>query len=316
MEPLILEILAGDLHRYHALDKPEIRIGRSLDNDIILSDATVEPHHLVISRSEDGSVELRNLAEINPTRFEGKIKNALNTSTLPINLRLGRISARLLSRNQQVPETKTLADGGSHISRLAIWAVILVSLCFFIAGLEFHLDSFNKYKWNDLVEYILREPAMNIAAFVIVLSVLERLLVNRWEIIPVTVTVSLVFLIYHLLSPLMDELVYIFSSSIPMYLFNIGWYLVFIPLAIWLYLVKVTHLKQSRSVLLAVFISSPFAIISIMQNPAIQSLFDDFSPSAKYQNSLSALNWHVSNTVSIDTFIVEADRLDAGEYVD
>ncbi len=114
----------------------------------------------------------------------------------------------------------------------------------------------------------------------------------------------------------MEELVYIFSSSLPLYLFNIGWYLVFIPIAIWLYLVKVTHLKPRRSILLAIFIGSPFAVVSIMQNPAIQSLFDDFSPSARYQKSLSALNWHLSNTVSIDTFIIQADKLDAGEFAD
>ena len=317
MEPLILEILTGGLHRYHRLDKPEIRIGRALDNDIILSDATVAPHHLIIKRDDNGTVELRNLADVNPARFEGKIENSLSTTNFPVDLQLGRISARILSRNQQMPKTKSLTgNGSSHIFRRTIWAVILVSLSFLVAGVEFYLDSFNKIKWDDLLVYILREPAMSIAAFVLVLSILERLLVNRWEIIPVTVSVSLVFLIYHLLSPLMEELVYIFSSSLPLYLFNIGWYLVFIPIAIWLYLVKLTHLKPRRSTLLAILISSPFAVVSSMQNPAIQSIFDDFSPSAKYQKSLSALNWHLSNTVSIDTFIIQADKLDAGEFAD
>lgn len=318
MEPLILEIITRDLHRYHALDKPEIRVGRALDNDVILSDATVAPHHLIIIQDASGAVEIRNLADTNPTRFEGKVEHSFKTTRLPIKLQLGRITARLLSRGQAVPETKSLTGNGgtSHIFRHATWAVLLVLLCLFVAGLEYYLDSFNKLKWGELLEFILTETAARIAAFVLALSTLERLLVNRWEIIPVTVTVCLIFLVYHLLSPLTAELVYLFSSSVPLYLFNIGWYLVFIPLAIWLYLTKVTHLKMSKSILLSVFISSPFAIISIMQNPAIRSLFDDFSSSANYQKSLSALNWHISKTVSIETFIAQADNLDAGEFVD
>ncbi len=72
MEPLILEIITRDLHRYHALDKPEIRVGRALDNDVILSDATVAPHHLIIIQDASGAVEIRNLADTNPTRFEGR----------------------------------------------------------------------------------------------------------------------------------------------------------------------------------------------------------------------------------------------------
>ena len=273
---------------------------------------------MIITRGDSGAVVLHNLADVNPARLAGKIENSLSTTKLPVDLQLGRISARLLSRNQQVPEAKSLTGNGgtSHIFRHTIWAVMLVMLCLFVAGLEYYLGSFNKVKWSELLEFILRETAAGIAAIVLVLSVLERLLVNRWEIIPVTVTVSLVYLIHRLLSPLIDELVYLSSSSLPLYLFNIGWYLLFIPFAIWLYLTKVTHLKPSKSILITAFISSPFALISIVQNPAIHSLFDDFSPSANYQNSLSALNWHISKTVSIDTFIAEAGNLAAGEFVD
>jgi hypothetical protein len=318
MESLILEILTPGLHRYYALDKPEISIGRALDNDIILSDSTVAPHHLSITRDENGTIKLHNLADVNPARFDGKIEASLATTSLPINLKLGRISARILSRNQQVAETKSLTGNGGtgYIFRHTIWAVLLVALCLFVGGVEYYLESFNKIKWDDLLEHVLRGTAMRIAAFVLVLSILERLLVNRWEIIPVTVTVSLMFLLYHLLSPLADELVYLFSSSLPLYLFNIGWYLLFIPFAIWLYLVRVTHLKRSKGALLAIFISSPFALLSIMQNPAIKSLLDDFSPSAKYQKSLSALNWHLAETVSVDTFIIQAKDLDPGEFAD
>ena len=37
---------------------------------------------------------------------------------------------------------------------------------------------------------------------------------------------------------------------------------------------------------------------------------------APYQNSLSPLNWHLAETVSIDTFVEQAQELDPGEFAD
>ena len=58
MEPLILEIKTRGLHRYHTLDKSELSIGRALDNDIILTDPSVETYHLKIWRDDAGKIEL------------------------------------------------------------------------------------------------------------------------------------------------------------------------------------------------------------------------------------------------------------------
>ena len=66
MAELILEIFTRGLHRYQPVDTEVTRIGRALDNDIILSDPTVAPHHLKIIRYGEDSLELVNLAEVNP----------------------------------------------------------------------------------------------------------------------------------------------------------------------------------------------------------------------------------------------------------
>ena len=52
MAALILEVVARHGSQFHPLDKPVIRIGRALDNDIILTDPAISPHHLVIRRSD------------------------------------------------------------------------------------------------------------------------------------------------------------------------------------------------------------------------------------------------------------------------
>ncbi len=318
MESLILEIKTRGLHRYHELDKSELRIGRALDNDIILSDPTVEPYHLKISLDEQGNIELENLASINPARFNNRPQDKFTAISLPIDFSLGRISARILSRSHRVAATKPLASHGrlQHLFGHWGWAAVLLASCFLAGALEFYYSSYNVLKWDELIKYVFRESVLSIAAFVLTLSIAERLLVNRWEIKPLIISVTLIYLIYQILSLLAVELMYLFSSDLPISIFNLAWYLLFIPAAVCIYLIRVTHLAQKRSILLAALISSPFSILAIMQNPTLNSFLDDFSSAANYQKSLSPLNWHLSQQVSIDTFIEQASELEPGEFSD
>lgn len=318
MEPLILEIMTRGLHRYHALDKTELSIGRALDNDIILSDPTVEPYHLKILRDDEGKVELQNLASVNPARFNNREEDKFTSTMLPIEFSLGRISARILSRSHRVAATKSLASSGRiwHLYGHWGWAALLLALCFITGGFEYYFNSYHTLKWGDLLKYVFRESVLSIAAFVFTLSILERLLVNRWEIKPVIISVALVYLIYQLLSLLAVELMYLFSSDLPTSMFDLAWYFFLVPAAVSIYLIQITHLGQRKGILLAILISSPFAVLAIMQNPTIDSLLDDFSSVADYQKSLSPLNWHLSQRVSIDAFIDEAGELEPGEFTD
>jgi len=316
LESVILEIKTRGLHRYHQLDKPEISIGRALDNDIILSDPTVEPYHLKISRDDQGNIKLQNLASINRTRINNQQVENFTSTTLPIDFGLGRISARILSPSHSVEATKSLAANGrlKHLFGHWGWAALLLTLCFLAGGLEFYFTSYHTLKWDVLIKYVFTESVLSVATFVFALTILERLLVNRWEIKPVIISVTVVYLIYQLISLLAIELTYLFSSDLPISIINLGWYLLFIPAAVSFYLIRVTHFAQKKGVLLATLLSSPFAIFAIMQNPAINSFLDDFSSTANYQKSLSSLNWHLSNTVSVAEFIEQAAKLEPGEF--
>ena len=114
MDSMILEIGTGGLHRYEPIRATRTTVGRALDNDIILSDPTVAPHHLQILCLEDGSVELVNLAEVNPTRVDGRRVDRHIPSRLPLAIDIGRVRVRLLSRDQPVAATRPLAGGGNR----------------------------------------------------------------------------------------------------------------------------------------------------------------------------------------------------------
>ncbi len=167
-----------------------------------------------------------------------------------------------------------------------------------------------------MLKYVLRETVITIGAFVLTLSILERLLVNRWEIRQLVTSVCLVYLLYNLVTIVVAEMSYLFSANWPTTLLHFGWYLAIIPCAIALYLIHISHLKKSRSIVLAILIASPIAVPSILQSSELRMLLDDFSSSARYHNSLSSLNWHARETLSIDSFIEQAQNLGPGEFAD
>lgn len=318
METLILEINTRGLHRYYPITGEVTTIGRALDNDIILSDPTVAPHHLKVIRYGDDSLEIVNLAEINPTRVRGRVVTSTVSSQLPLPLEIGRIHATLLPRDHAVAATRPLAGNGrrSHPFGHAYWAFVLVLACIVVGGLDFYLNSYNAFKWGELFKHVLRETVLTLGGFVIALAVLERLLVNRWEVRQLVTSVCLVYLMYFAVTLLAGGLDYLFSAGWPSTLLHLGWYLLLVPAAISLYLVHISHLRPQRSILLALLIASPIAMPSLMQSPALQALIDDFSPTANYHRSLSVLNWHLRPTVSIEQFTREATQLEPGQFAD
>ena len=317
MEALILEVKTRGLHHYFDLNQAVTRVGRALDNDVILSDPTVAPHHLQISIAESGEVELQNLAEINPTKINNRPQNHLVTTQLPVCLQLGRIKATLLSRKQGVASTRPLAGNyGLNPLQHPAWVFLLPVICLLFGGLHYFLGNFNSFRWDALLGYVLRETALSIGLFILALTVIERLLVNRWEIKPVTVCVCLAFLSYAVVSLLAYQLAYSLSSPWPLTLFNLGWLLFIVPVTIALYLIKFSHVKSIYSISLAIIITSPYSIPALFDNPITDNLSADFSKAAKYHSSLSVLNWHLSGTVSINEFIQQTESLETGRFVD
>ena len=313
-----MEIRNRGLHRYEQNNGEVTTSGRALDNDIILSDPTVAPHHLRIIRNGENSLELVNLTDVNPTRIDKRQVDSLVTGKLPLNIEIGRVHARLLPRDHAVSATRRLAGKSrrSHLFGHAYWAVILVLICLFVGGLEFFLNSYVTFKWSEMFKYVLRENVLTIGGFVLALSILERLLVNRWEIKQLVTSVCLVYLLYYLMSILASELGYLFSADWPQTVFRFGWYLLLVPAAVALYLIHISHLKHSRSIILAILIASPIAVPSILQTPEVRAMLDDFSSSARYQNNLSSLNWHLKKTVAVERFIEQARELEPGKFAD
>jgi len=71
---LIFELIdrSGRILERHKVDKNRISIGRAYNNQLILSDPTVSPHHAVIDENESGKLVIRDLKSLNGIRIPHK----------------------------------------------------------------------------------------------------------------------------------------------------------------------------------------------------------------------------------------------------
>lgn len=319
MDGLILEISSRGLHHYYPIDSDVTTIGRALDNDIILSDQTVDHYQLKIIRRDDQSLELINLAQTNRTRVDKQLFESMEVSSLPVSIDFGRVQARILSRNHAIEPTRAIMSGSRGFKGLfahAGWAMLLIVFCLLAGGLDFYFNSHNGFKWGELFSFLVRETLLSLSAIILALLVLERLLVHRWEVRQIIASVCLVYLLFYLSNIGAGFFSYLVSANWPVTALHFIWYLAIVPFAIALYLIHLTHLQRVRSIALALLIASPIVLPSLLQSAEFHRLITDFSPSALYSNRLSSLNWHLTSTVSIDAFIEQAAQLKAGKKAD
>ena len=62
-----IEVLSrnGDVVARERIDTAEARVGRAFDNDVVVDDPHVAPHHLRIHRGEDGELVAEDLNSLN-----------------------------------------------------------------------------------------------------------------------------------------------------------------------------------------------------------------------------------------------------------
>jgi type III secretion system (T3SS) inner membrane Yop/YscD-like protein len=104
------------------IEGAEATIGRAFDNDVVIDDPHVAPHHLRVYRGEDGELVAEDLGTLNGlfTEHGAKREARLSLATEP-GLRIGRTTVRIHDAMHAVAAEKLLTPPRAH----ARWAGIL-----------------------------------------------------------------------------------------------------------------------------------------------------------------------------------------------
>lgn len=108
-----------------------LTLGRAMDNDVVIDDPHVAPHHATLAPGDDGVLRLRPLPSLNGVRVNGQ--RVTEEATLPAGgaeLQLGATRLRLRLAGEVLAPEQALPAGGSGLLRplamgLATFALVL-----------------------------------------------------------------------------------------------------------------------------------------------------------------------------------------------
>ncbi len=156
----LLEVLDrdGQARQSFVVHAWPLRIGRALDNDVVLADPHIAAQHLSIAPGEQGlalrAEQTRNGVLLGRRRLHGGDSVALATIGEPIELTVGRTALRLRLPGHVLAPELPLAPAGSVARRaapLVIAALLLIAGALFSTYLDTDPEGFTRAAGNALL---------------------------------------------------------------------------------------------------------------------------------------------------------------------
>ncbi len=308
MEKVILETIQRGVHSYHKIKSFPVTMGRAFDNDIILQDVTISPHHLVIDK-QDGSYLIQNLSTENGSSLEGKkLGSEAEVLEIPAHFKLNKLKARLLSTDMPVEETYVQSCSGLFcFFSSPVWAALLFLATVAIFFIERFLDTPVAKEPLYYISNVL-PSVWTLLGITVIISGITRISTHRWEIIPAISIASMVFLVPQLFEYLGHFVSYLFTSdSFGSWLHNIASFMI-IPVLLALFIVKTIHTKWLSALGVAALVYSPFLAYQVIGLVDDLNLKSGFSEIPGYSQTLLPNDIRLNTTLSLDDFIKDADE--------
>ena len=308
MDKIILETIQRGIHNYHKISSFPVTVGRAFDNDIILQDITISPHHLVITKEND-LISIQSLSNENGTKLNGvAINNEPIDITLPANLAISDMKARILSSEMPVEETYIRSCSGLFcLFTNPFWAALLLISTIGLLFLEkYFITPVSKEPLYYLSSVL---PSIWIMLGVtVVITGISKLSTHRWEIIPAVSIASLIFLVPQLFDYLGHYLAYLFTSdSLASWLKYFAKFLV-IPILLAIFIVKTIRTKWWPAIGVSILVYSPFIAFQLLGVVDDLTSKSGFSEIPSYSQTLLPGDTRLNSTISLDQFIKEAER--------
>ncbi len=124
-----IEVLSrhGEVATRERIVTEEARIGRAFDNDVVIDDPHVAPHHLRIYRGEDGELIAEDLGTLNGLYPEHGAKRVTRLALAKgPGIRIGRTTLRVHDAVHSVVPEKLLTPPRAHASWAGVIGVVLL----------------------------------------------------------------------------------------------------------------------------------------------------------------------------------------------
>jgi len=308
MAKVIFETIQRGVRHYHKIESFPVSIGRALDNDIILQDVTISPHHLSIT-DENGGYQITNLMNENGTKINRKeVDNSPQEVTLPVNIQISNLKARLLATDMAVEDTRLPSCSGFFcIFSNPIWAMLLLVSTIGLFFLEYY---FATPFTRDVIFYVsnVLPSILIMLGITVAIAGVSRLSTHRWEMIPAISIASLIFLVPQLFDYLGHSMSYFFASdSIGSWLKYSSLFLI-IPVLLAAFIVKTVHSKGLPALGIAMLVYSPFLAYQVVALTDKMSLTSGFSKVPSYSQILMPGNIRLNNSISLEQFMHDAEK--------
>ena len=175
----VLELLDrhGHVEQRVAINASDVRIGRAYDNELILDDIHVSPHHALVTDA-DGHCVLRDLSSVNGIRVDTasrRVSELVLDGEKAFTLGLSQLRYRPL--DTFVPEALPLRER-RHLHRGVAWALCAPVACLAMFGFDARLDSYEAFGALKLLNAVM-VPLVAMLLWAGVWALIGRLLVQR-----------------------------------------------------------------------------------------------------------------------------------------
>ncbi|WP_199610489.1 FHA domain-containing protein [Flocculibacter collagenilyticus] len=294
------------LHR-ERIDAAEITIGRAYDNDIVLTEPHVDPHHAKLIRDGEGRWWMHDLKSSNGI-FDQKRQRLLGNTEVESGyiFTIGKISIRILFDHHPVSETLKISGLDDILYPLnhAGWAVLSGLLFVGVFILFGYYETPDKVDMNKLIVGVITSFFV-ISLWPLFFALLTRLFKNEVK-LSAQLTVSYVLFLLVLLSSFVLDMVS-FNLNAPSVLgpMTYFWYAFLAFSLLWLNFYLAFHHSHQRRSLLVGGIVCVFMGLFIM----IKSPRDDFEVIPHYDSTLLPPEWNITGTTSTPQFINKTNGL-------